>query len=198
MACSMSSTSWLRTSPSSTRSGRIRRALRIRSRAVTSPRPSTLGGRVSRRTTCSWPSCNSAASSMVTRRSYGEMLRLSTLSNVVLPAPVPPLIRMLQRRWTAPSRNTSISSLKVPDASRSVACSGSLRNLRIDRQGPSSASGGMMALTRLPSGRRASTIGLDSSMRRPSGARMRRMTRSTCSSSMKRMSVLLRMPLRST
>ena len=32
---------------------------------------------------------------------------------------------------------------------------------------PSIASGGMTALTRLPSGRRASTIGLDSSTRRP-------------------------------
>jgi hypothetical protein len=38
---------------------------------------------------------------------------------------------------------------------------------RIDIEGPSSASGGMMAFTRDPSGRRASTIGEDSSTRRP-------------------------------
>ena len=38
---------------------------------------------------------------------------------------------------------------------------------RIDRIGPSMASGGMIALTREPSGRRASAIGDDSSMRRP-------------------------------
>ncbi len=36
--------------------------------------------------------------------------------------------------------------------------------------GPSSASGGMIALTRLPSARRASTIGLVSSTRRPTSA----------------------------
>src|SRR5258707_340371 len=35
------------------------------------------------------------------------------------------------------------------------------------RTGPFSASGGMTALTREPSGRRASTMGLDSSTRRP-------------------------------
>ena len=40
-------------------------------------------------------------------------------------------------------------------------------NLRIDRQGPSSASGGKTMLTRLPSASRASTIGLLSSIRRP-------------------------------
>ena len=43
-------------------------------------------------------------------------------------------------------------------------------NLRIVSCGPSIASGGMTAFTREPSGRRASTIGDDSSMRRPSGA----------------------------
>ena len=40
-------------------------------------------------------------------------------------------------------------------------------NLRIEIEAPSSASGGMMMLTRLPSGRRASTSGRASSMRRP-------------------------------
>ena len=40
----------------------------------------------------------------------------------------------------------------------------------------------MTALTREPSGRRASTIGLDSSTRRPMGATMRSMMRITCSS----------------
>ena len=40
-------------------------------------------------------------------------------------------------------------------------------NLRIEMLGPSMASGGVMMLTRLPSIRRASTSGCDSSMRRP-------------------------------
>ena len=48
--------------------------------------------------------------------------------------------------------------------------------------GPTSDSGAMIALTREPSGRRASTRGLDSSMRRPSGVMIRSMIRSTCSS----------------
>ena len=45
--------------------------------------------------------------------------------------------------------------------------SGVRPNRRIDRMGPSSASGGMIAFTRDPSLRRASTIGELSSMRRP-------------------------------
>ena len=56
-----------------------------------------------------------------------------------------------------------------PAAAKSMAF---LANLRIEMQGPSSASGGKMMLTRLPSGRRASTIGLNSSMRRPTAAAM--------------------------
>ena len=64
--------------------------------------------------------------------------------------------------------------------------------------GPISDSGGMMALTREPSGRRASTIGEDSSMRRPSGATMRLMMRITCSSSLNVMSVSVSLPCRST
>ena len=62
---------------------------------------------------------------------------------------------------------------------RSLTCSLSRLNLRMVMHGPLSASGGMMALTREPSLRRASTSGLDSSMRRPMGATMRSMTPST-------------------
>ena len=49
--------------------------------------------------------------------------------------------------------------------------------------GPSMASGGMMMLTRLPSLRRASTSGVDSSTRRPTSVTMRVATCSTCGSS---------------
>ena len=62
---------------------------------------------------------------------------------------------------------------------------GSRANLRIVSVGPFSASGGMMALTRLPSGRRASTIGDDSSMRRPTCETILSMIRSRCASSRK-------------
>ena len=49
----------------------------------------------------------------------------------------------------------------------------SFLNLRMVSAGPSMASGGAMTLTRLPSGRRASQIGLDSSTRRPTWLTMR-------------------------
>src|SRR4030095_5572889 len=52
----------------------------------------------------------------------------------------------------------------------------SAANPRIDRTGPSSANGGMIAFTREPSGRRASTIGDDSSTRRPTRLTMRSIT----------------------
>ena len=59
-------------------------------------------------------------------------------------------------------------------------------NFRIVRSGPESESGEMIALTRDPSGRRASTIGDDSSMRRPICATIRLMIRRRCESSEKR------------
>ena len=56
----------------------------------------------------------------------------------------------------------------------------------------------MIALTRLPSGRRASTIGDDSSMRRPTCATILLMIRRRCESSLKRTVVSYRRPWRST
>ena len=94
IACSMSSTSAPRTSPTITRSGRIRKVLRNSSRCVTSPLPSTLGGRVSRRKTWGCCKANSAASSIVMMRWSSGMKVERQLSKVVLPLPVPPLIRM--------------------------------------------------------------------------------------------------------
>lgn len=47
---------------------------------------------------------------MVTIRSRSSMKPLMTLSKVVLPVPVPPLMRMLQRRETAWRRNSSKAS----------------------------------------------------------------------------------------
>ena len=59
------------------------------------------------------------------------------------------------------------------------------------------ASGGMMAFTREPSGRRASTIGEVSSTRRPTRETMRLMMRSRWSSSAKRALVSSSLPPRS-
>ena len=56
---------------------------------------------------------------------------------------------------------------------------GDAENFRIVTTGPTNESGGMIAFTREPSVRRASTMGLDSSTRRPIGAMMRSMMRMT-------------------
>ena len=98
IACSMSNASPPRTSPMMMRSGRIRSALRTRSRWVTSPLPSRLLGRVSRRTTCGCCNCSSAASSTVSTRSSWSMNRDMAFIIVVLPDPVPPEMMMFSRR----------------------------------------------------------------------------------------------------
>src|ERR1019366_4501794 len=77
------------------------------------------------------------------------------LSIVVLPEPVPPEIRMLRRACTQrPSRSAvsgvSVSFLISPAMSRRC-----LPNFRIVSNGPLSESGGIVALIRLPSGKRA-------------------------------------------
>lgn len=122
------------------------------------------------------------------------MWNASAFRSEVLPELVPPDTRMLQRATTAASSSAPISSLKVPFASRSAGFNGSLRNLRIDTTGPSIDSGSITTFTRPPSGSRASTIGLDSSSRRPIGARMRRTIRSRCALSVKRTGSFVRMP----
>ena len=138
---------------------------------VTAPLPSMFAGRVSSRTTCRWRSCSSAASSMVTMRSLSrdearqdvEQRRLAGAGAAgdddVEPAGDRGLEEVEHRLASATRAST-----------RSSAPSRSVRNRRIDSTGPSSASGGMIALTREPSASRASTIGLDSSMRRPTRA----------------------------
>ena len=69
---------------------------------------------------------------------------------------------------------------------------------RIERIGPSIASGGMIALTRDPSGSRASTIGLDSSTRRPMRETILSMIFSRWASSANATGVSSSLPRRST
>ncbi len=107
----------------------------------------------------------------------------STLSSVVLPARVPPLISMFRRARTQCSRNSSIGRVIVRLFTRSWACSRSAGKRRIESSGPSTASGGMIAFTREPSASRASTIGELSSTRRPTPLTIRSITRIRCLSS---------------
>ena len=114
IACSMSNASPPRTSPMMMRSGRIRSALRSRSRWVISPRPSRLDGRVSIRTTCGCCSCSSAASSTVMTRSSLWIRRDIAFSSVVLPDPVPPEMTTLRRDSPAISSTRAITGVSEP------------------------------------------------------------------------------------
>src|SRR5579885_917511 len=186
------------TSPTTMRSGRIRRLLISSSRWRTAPCPSKLGGRVSRRATCGCFNCSSAASSIVTMRSLGEMKYDSALSSVVLPAPVPPAIMMIDPATTAASSSSIIPGVMARRCTRSAGNSLSVLKRRIDTTGPSTASGGMIALTRDPSMSRASTMGVDSSIRRPTCETILSMMRSRCAESRKVTLVNSKTPLRST
>ena len=100
-------------------------------------------------------------------RSLSGIKEERTLSVVVFPEPVPPEIKMLSFASTQVLRKVAASSGNVPNEIRSSIVNGSAENLRIVRIAPSRAIGGTTAFTRLPSGNRASTSGLDSSIRRP-------------------------------
>ncbi len=117
---------------------------------------------------------------------------------VVLPEPVPPETNTFRRPSTQTLRNSNISAVAVPKPTRSSTVYGRAENLRMVITGPISDSGAMIAFTREPSGRRASTRGLDLSMRRPSGVMIRSMIRSTCSSLRKVTSTRTILPRRST
>ena len=196
MAEIMSRASPARHSPTTMRSGRMCRALRSRSRMVISPRPSRLEGRASSETTWVWLSCSSAASSMVMMRSSSGMKEERTLRVVVFPEPVPPERKRFRRASTQARRKANISPVAVPKWTRS-STPNLVPNLRTVMTGPTSESGRMMAFTREPSGSRASTRGLVSSMWRPRGVRMRSMMLRTCSSSRKVMSTFSMRPARS-
>jgi hypothetical protein len=130
-------------------------------------------------------------------RSRSSIAVDSTLRSVVFPLPVPPAMTRFLRARTARVRNSAISGAIEPRATRSAIVIVLAVNLRMVTHGPRLASGGMIAFTREPSGRRASTSGEDSSMRRPSGLTMRSSAARTASSSVKRSAVSSIRPLRS-
>lgn len=120
---------------------------------------------------------------MVTTRSSSGIKPESRLSNVVLPLPVPPEISTFSFDLISASSSCAIAGVKLWLFTMSVTVSGFTAKRRIDTSGPSIADGGMIALTREPSGRRASTIGVDSSIRRPTRETMRSMIFIRCASS---------------
>jgi hypothetical protein len=92
---------------------------------------------------------------------------------VVLPEPVPPLITMDTRDLQAPWRNSAAQAGRAPNSTSRSRSNFFLANLRMETAAPSRVIGPIAALTRLPSGRRASTMGELSSIRRPTPAAMR-------------------------
>ena len=134
---------------------------------------------------------------MVTTRSPSGMNDDSAFSMVVLPVPVPPEMRQLSLAFTQAARKASISGVALLIATMSLIRSGEPPNRRMESTGPSMASGGMMALTRAPSGSRASAMGDDSSMRRPTRETIRTMICCRCALSRKRTLVSSSLPNRS-
>ncbi len=119
----------------------------------------------------------------------GALLRLPGKEYELLVAlAVPPLINTFRRSSTNP-RMRSASSLEIaPRAIRSSNRKGDAPKRRIVISAPSTAIGGRTTLTRDPSGRRASTIGVASSMRRPQAATSRTAVCRNSSASRKRVS----------
>ena len=134
---------------------------------------SEVGTRVSRRTTWGCTRLSSAASSSVTTRSSGPMLPDSAFRIVVLPAPVPPATTMLSCAFVASSSSVAMAGCIAPLRASSSTVKPPLRKRRMEMAAPSMASGGAMMLTREPSARRASHIGLSSSTRRPTPCAIR-------------------------
>ena len=118
-----------------------------------------LAGRVSRRTTCSCWSFGvrrrPRSSRPARRRGMNDE---RAFMSVVLPEPVPPETTMLIRPRTARLRGTSTISQRDRLLLDEVGLnwSGFFDDFRIESDVPSIASGGMTALTREPSGNRAS------------------------------------------
>ena len=92
---------------------------------------------------------------------------------------------MLSRPRTQARSTSRTAGVNVPKAMRSRSVNGSAENLRMVSMLPSSAIGGMTALTREPSGRRASTIGCASSTRRPTRPTILSIVRRRCRSLVK-------------
>lgn len=114
-ACSMSSASAPRISPTIIRSGLIRKLVRIKSRMVIAPFPSTFAFRVSMVTTFSSVfSRSSAASSIVIIRSSFGIKLDNTFKSVVLPDAVPPQIKTLYRCLTSLDKKSALSWVSVP------------------------------------------------------------------------------------
>src|SRR4051794_41948500 len=99
------------------------------------------------------------------RSSFGMNADIA-LRVVVLPVPVPPEMRMFSFPLTHDARNCAAFGEIEPNEIRSFMVYGSRENFLIVSVGPLRASGGVIAFTREPSGRRGATLGGAPSPRR--------------------------------
>src|SRR5439155_23140623 len=104
---------------------------------------------------------------MVTIRSRVEMYDDSAFISVVFPAPLPPDTMTLRRPRTHARRNWSASGVMDEWRRSSSGESGSRRNLRTVRTGPTSESGGVAGFLMDPPGVRAAVLGDACFQRRP-------------------------------
>ena len=182
-AASRSTSSPPRTSPRTTRSGRILSAWRTNSVREMPPIPSALGCLPSRLRQCGWFGSSSLESSTTTMRSSAGTRESSAPRSVVLPAPVPPLIRNGTRRTTMASSRSSPRSDTESFASNCSRLGLDRAGTRNEMQVPGEATGDSTACNLVPSGSLPSTNGCASSSRLPAAAANRTARRRTCSSS---------------
>jgi DNA invertase Pin-like site-specific DNA recombinase len=113
-------------------------------------------------------------------------------------SPVAPQITVATPAATMASRSRPVVGSRAPRSTRSVSQSRWRAKVRMVTTGPSGASGGSTAWKRSPPGRRASTQGLASSTRRPSGAITRWTSVASASAEGSRTGRRCRRPSRST
>ena len=166
-AISKSKASASRTSPTIIREGLIRRDSLIKRRSGISPSPCRFALRVCICTTSGNCGESSKTSSIVTNRSLRGIAPANALSNVVLPACVPPLTRMFNPARTELISVVPIKGLITPRFIRSSILIFLIRCLRMFTAQCCAVISGIATCKRLPSGKRASTKGCERSRRRP-------------------------------
>ncbi len=196
-AISRSRLSAWRTSPTTIREGRMRRASLTRRRSGISPVPSSEDWRHCMAATSRSGSWSSNTSSQLTTRSRGGIAEARQLSMVVLPAWVPPLTRTLSPEATAAARKSAACRVRVPSRTRSSRWVALATNRRTLTCQCSRDTSGITTCRREPSGRDASTNGDERSTRRPEDLSMRS-TRSRTPSAVRIVGVSSLTPSRAT
>ncbi len=177
---SISRLSASRTSPTTRRSGRIRRASFTSLRSGISPSPSRLGCLHWRPTTSRSGNWSSKISSTVMTRSRLPMLAAKQLSMVVLPAWVEPDTRMFSPLDTAAPRKRADCGVRVPNSTKCSSRLAFTTNLRMFTAQCLRVTSGMTTWSLEPSGNAASTKGDDMSRRRPELFSIRSTRSRTC------------------